>query len=370
MKKKLLNYFLTAFVIISIYNCGGEVEQQEEAVIPVKIYTVQPESLTEYLKLTGTITAGKDQVLYSKVSERIEELPVSVGDRVSKDQVIASQYNALLSQGVEAAKANVQNAEAQFELVQQNYKRMERLYNQRAVSTQQFEQVSTELKAAASALEAARAQLQQAVEQLENSLIKAPFDGIVAAIYVELNQMVPAGQQVAQVIDPSTMKSKIRVASKDMHVIEKGKEVDISIPSIPGQTYKGKIVSIDQAVDPISKTLEIEVLITNADNKIKSGMYAEFMVPASSVDNAIVVPENSLLSQTEIQINRKTGTQETQKRYFLFTVENQKAKLNEVEVGLISSGRAEITNGLNINDSVIIVGNNIVQEGQKVNIIE
>ena len=99
-------------------------------------------------------------------------------------------------------------------------------------------------------------------------------------------------------------------------------------------------------------------------------MYAEFMVPASSVDNAIVVPENSLLSQTEIQINRKTGTQETQKRYFLFTVENQKAKLNEVEVGLISSGRAEITNGLNINDSVIIVGNNIVQEGQKVNIIE
>ncbi len=367
---KNLSLFLLTIIFLSFTGCSNETNQQEEAMVPVKVYNVQPESLTQYLKLTGTISAGKDQVLFSKISERIEELYVKPGNRVNTNQLIARQYNAVLSQGVDAAKANVSNAEAQFELAEQNFKRIERLYDQRAVSTQQFEQASTQLKAATSALEAARAQFQQALEQFENSVIKAPFSGVVAAVYVELNQMVPAGQQLAQIIDPSTMKSKMRVASRDINLIKRGKEVAVSIPSIPGKTYKGRVTSIDQAVDPVSKTLEVEVLITNADDRIKSGMYGEFMIPTVSVEQSIVVPETALLSQTEVQINKQTGTQETAKKYFLFVVENQRAKMKEVQVGLISNSRAEITGGINFNDKVIIVGNNIVQEDQKVNIID
>jgi RND family efflux transporter MFP subunit len=368
-RAKNINLFLSIIILLFI-GCSDDPNQKEEITVPVKIYNVQPESLTEYLKLTGTITAGKDQVLFSKISERIEELYVKPGDRVNTNHLIAKQYNAVLSEGVDAAKANLTNSEAQFELAQQNYSRMERLYNQKAVSTQQFEQVTTQLKAATSALDAARAQLKQAIEQLENSFIKAPFSGVVAALYVELNQMVPAGQQIAQIIDPSTMKSKIRVPSRDVHLIKKGKEVEILIPAVPGKNYRGRVISIDQAVDPVSKTLEIEVLIINADNQIKSGMYGEFMIPTVTVQKAVVVPESALLSQTEVQIDKQTGTQQTTKKYFLFVVENQRAKMKEVKVGLISNSRAEITGGINFNDRVIIVGNNIVQEDQKVNIIE
>jgi RND family efflux transporter MFP subunit len=369
-KIKYLYVFILIIFVAALTGCGEESGQEEEITVPVKIYNVQPESLTQYLKLTGTISAGEDQVLYSKVSERIEELNVAPGDHVKANEIIAKQYNALLAQGVDAAKANVVNLEAQLELTQQNFNRMERLYNQRAVSTQQFEQVSTQLKAAASALDAARAQLKQAVEQLENSIIKAPFAGIVAAVHVELNQMVPAGQQVVQIIDPSSMKSKIRAASRDIGLIKRGKEVEIFIPSIPEKTYRGRVTSIDEAVDPLSKTLEVEVLISNADNKVKSGMYGEFMIPTATVNKAVVVPETALLSQTEVRINRETGTQETEKKYFLFTVNGERAKMKEVKVGLLSSSRAEITKGIDFNDKVIVVGNNIVRENQKVNIID
>ncbi|MFO7446430.1 MAG: efflux RND transporter periplasmic adaptor subunit [Ignavibacteriaceae bacterium] len=372
MKNKLKYlYILLLFIIILPFTgCGEETNQQEETTVPVKVYNVQPESLTQYLKLTGTISAGKDQVLFSKITERVDALYAKPGDRVSVNQVIARQYNASLSQGIDAAKANLANAEAQNELADQNFKRIERLYEQRAVSTQQFEQSSTQFKAAASALESARAQLKQAVEQYENSVIKAPFSGVVAAVFVELNQMVPAGQQVAHIIDPSTMKSKIRAASRDINLIKKGKDVEVSIPAIPGKKYKGKITSIDQAVDPVSKTLEVEVLITDADDYIKSGMYGEFLIPTAIAENTIVVPENALLSQTEVQINKQTGIQETSKKYFLFIVEDQRAKMKEVKVGLLSNGQAEITGGIKVNDKVIVIGNNIVQENQKVNIID
>lgn len=372
MNNKLLNFTLQLSILffLLITGCGGETDETEEAIVPIKIYNVQPESLTQYLKLTGTIMAGKDQVLFSKISERIEALSVKPGDVVSTNQVIARQYNALFAQGVDAAKANLANAEAQFELADQNFRRVDRLYQQRAVSTQQFEQTSAQYKAAASALEAAKAQLKQAIEQLENSIIKAPFSGVVATVFVESNQMVMAGQQIAQIIDPSIMKSKIRVASRDINLIKINLKVEVKVPAIKGKTYEGRVTSVDQAVDPLSKTLEIEVLITNADSDIKSGMYAEFLIPTKTVENAIVIPETALLSQTEVQINKQTGTQETLKRYFLFTVENERAKIKEVEVGLIANSRAELLSGLNFNEKVIVVGNNIVQENQKVNIID
>jgi membrane fusion protein, multidrug efflux system len=368
--KNILSHLILLLAFMILAGCSGETEQQEEAEIPVRVYTVQAENLTQYLKLTGTITAEKDQILFSKISERIESLSVKPGDRVNSNQIIARQYNAAFAQGVDAARAGVENAEAQYELAEINFKRMERLYTQRAVSTQQFEQTSTQFKAASSALDAARAQLQQAVEQLENSIIKAPFSGVVAVVHVELNQMVPAGQPVAQIIDQSAMKSKIKIASRDVNLIQIGQEVEVSIPSIPGQVYAGKVNTIDQAVDPLSKSLEAEVIITDADSRIKSGMYGEFLIPTATVENSVVVPETSLLSQTEVQINKQTGTQETVRRHFLFVVEEDRAKLKEVQVGLISNSRAQIIGGINFNDRVIVVGNNIVQENQKVNIIE
>lgn len=358
--------------LIFIYTgCSKNSENKEEVKVPVRVYSVQPESLSKYLKLTGTISAAKDQILYSKVSERVVELKVKAGDRVGINQTILTQYNAILNQGLDAAKANAANAEAQVELAEQNFARMQRLFNQHAISSQQFEQVTAQRKAAASGLEAARAQLKQAQEQVENSIIKAPFSGVVAAVFVEPNQMLPAGQQAAQIIDPSTMKSKVRVASKDIALIKIGQEVAVSIPSIPEKTYKGKVTTIDRAVDPVSKTLEAEIVITDADDHVKSGMYGEFMIATSSIANSVVIPETALLSQTEVKINKQTGTQEPVRKYFLFTVDgSSKAKLKEVKVGLVSEGRAQITDGVNMNEKVVIVGNNIVQEGDKVNIID
>jgi len=368
MKKLIL--LIPVLFLMLFTGCSKNSETQEEVTVPVKVYQVKPERLTSYLKLTGTISAANDQVLYSKISERIDKLNVKAGDRVNKNQEIAVQYNAILAQGIDAARANVSSAEAQYELAKQNFDRMERLFQQRAVSKQQFEQVTSQLKAASSGLEAAKAQLNQAEEQSANSILKAPFNGIVAAVFVEQNQMVPAGQPVAQIIEPSSMKAKIRVASRDISVIKLNQEVVVSVPSIPEKKYKGKVVSIDRAVDPVSKTLQIEVRILDSDENIRSGLYAEFLIGINSVENSLVVPETALLSQTEVKINKETGTQQPIRKYFLFTVNNKKAKLNEVKVGMISDARAQILNGINTNDKVIVVGNNIVQDGQNINIID
>lgn len=358
------------FLLVVTSGCSKDSKTKEEIKVPVRVYNVQPESLSRYLSLTGTISAQKDQILYSKISERVVDLKVKAGDRILKDGTVLTQYNAILIQALDAARANAANAQAQMELSEQNFTRMQRLFNQRAISPQQFEQTTAQRKASQSALEAAQAQLKQAEEQVENSIIKAPFSGMVAAVFVDQNQMLPSGVQVAQIIDPSVMISKVRVSSKDISLVKPGQEVTVSIPSIPERKYKGKVTILDRAVDPVSKTLEAEIVITDADGHLKSGMYGEFMIATNSVHNSVVIPETALLSQTEVRINKQTGTQEPVRKYFLFIVNGLKAKLREVKVGLISEGRAQITEGVNVNDKVIIVGNNVVQEGQTVNIID
>lgn len=368
--KKLSLCILTALSLVLPAGCGGEEKEEKEISVPVKIYTVRPEDLSQYIKLTGMVTAAKDQMVFSKTSERIEELLVKPGDRIAEGQLIARQYSALFKQTADAAKAGADNAKAQYILAEANFKRMERLYSQKAISPQQFEQADMQFKAAKAGLDAAEAQYLSANEQLENCSVKAPFGGIVAAVYVELNQMLPAGQPVAQIIDPRTMKAKIRVSAKDIQSVKKGYEADIVVPVLAGKTYKGRVVNLDQAIDPVTKTFEAEIVITNPDADLKSGLYAEFLIISRTIKDAVIVPENSLLSQTAVTINKEKGTQQNSRRYFLFTVEQGRAKIKEVTVGLTSAGRAEITKGLSVNEQVIVVGNNIVQDGQSVSVVE
>ena len=76
------------------------------------------------------------------------------------------------------------------------------------------------------------------------------------------------------------------------------------------------------------------------------------------------------MQRTEIKVNKKTGIQKTMKKYFVFAVENGLAKLKEVKTGINSDGRIEILKGLKNSDTVIVVGQNVVRDGQKVKIVD
>ncbi|MCX8010397.1 MAG: hypothetical protein N3A61_04540, partial [Ignavibacteria bacterium] len=111
-------------------------------------------------------------------------------------------------------------------------------------------------------------------------------------------------------------------------------------------------------------------VILSKDKNIKSGIFGEYFIEIQNNPSALIIPEIALIPQTEIRIDRTTGLQSTIKKYFLFVVENNLAKMKEVKTGIANNGQIEITSGLKFGDSVIIVGQNIIKEGQKVNVIE
>lgn len=367
--KKL--FLVSAIFLIFIFtSCEEETKQKNEKVVPVKVFNAKLDNIENFVKATGTITAGEDVIVYSKVSEKIISIFVKPGDRISQGQNIAVQYNALFKQSVDASETAVKSAQAQFNLALQEFTRIKNLYEQKAISSQQFDQIKTQYESAELGLQAAKVQLQQAKEQFDNSFIKAPFSGVVASLYIEKNQMLPAGLPVAQIINSNSMKAKVKIPASEISGIFKGQSVSIEFPSLPDQLFEGIVSEIDQAVDPISKNLQVEVSLNKPNSEIKSGMFGEFLIKTSIKDNSIIVPENAIQSRTEVKIDRETGTQKSIKKYFVFVINNEKADLVEVKTGINSDGRIEILSGLKVGDTIIVVGQNIVKTGDKVKIID
>jgi len=357
-------------LIFLFIGCQPGDEAEEEREVPVKVFVIKPASISKSIKLTGAISSTEDVILYSKISEKLESINVKAGESVKEGQILAVQYNELLKQGVDAAEASLKNAQAQVNLVIQEFERSERLYKQNAVSQQQYDQILTQKQAAEAGLEQASAMMKQAKEQYQNSFIKAPFSGTVAAVYYEVNQMVPAGQPVIHLIGSGGMKAKLKVTAKDIPYIKQGLKTIIKFPSIPDTEFSGVVSSINKAVDAFTKSLEIEVQLNEKDARLKSGLFGEFYIEVTAKENTVVIPENALSRQTEVIIDRDKGIQTPVRKHYVFVVKESRAELIEVEPGISSNGRIEITSGMNNGDTLIIVGQNIVDEGQKVKVID
>lgn len=364
---KFLIIFLAALVWLG---CSQQKEENAEKKVPVKIYKVKSESISKNIRATGSIAGVEDVIVYSKIAERVEKINVTPGQTVKQNQILVEQKNEILKQGLDIANAALKNAEAQSKLSAIEFERINKLFSEKAVSPQQYDQAKTAKEATEYSLEQAKSMYEQAKELYENSFSKAPFNGAVAAIYVEKNQSANIGQPLVQIISPSRMKSKIYLTGEDVQNVKPGQKVIIKFPTIPGVEFNGRVVEINTSIDQMSKSLEVEIEILSKDNRIKSGMFGEFLIETKNITNSLVVPEAALIPQTEIKIDRETGLQNTFKKFYLFIIEKNRAKMKEVKTGIANNGQIEITNGLSIGDSVIIVGQNIVKEGQTVNVIE
>lgn len=368
MNKRILITIVLALTFMVA--CSQNESENSEKAVPVKIYKVKSESISQYIRTTGMVKAEDDVILLSKIPERVEKIYVRPGTRVQKNQILAEQKNDIYKQGMEIANSALRSAEVHLKMTLQDFERMNKLFSEKAISQQQFDQIKSAKETAEQTFNQAKSAYEQSKEQYDNSFIKAPFDGIVAAVYVEENQTINMGQPVIQILSPSKMKSKVNLTGTDVQNVKVGQKVSINFPTITGETFNGRVEKINSSIDQLSKSLEVEIVLLSSDSRIKSGLFGEFLIETKKVNECIVVPENALMPQTEIKIDKETGLQNLFKKFYLFVLDNGRAKLKEVKTGIANNGQIEITSGLSLGDSIIVVGQNIVKQDQKVNVIE
>ena len=364
VKRVVLLFLLAALFVVT--SCKSNKKENAVKSIPVRVLTVRPDSISTYVEVTGNLEAGQDALVLSKTSERLVEILKPAGSSVRENDVIARLNNNLLKQAKLQAEAGLKSARARYQNVKSDFERYQRLYQSKAISDQQWQKMKSAMQEAEAGLQQMEAAYAQAEERYEDSFIKAPFSGIVGSIYFDPGQMVGMGQPVAKIINPKLMKAKLYIPDLYLREIKLDQVVQASFPVIKGRVFKGRIVRIDPAIDPMSRTILAEVTFGNQDRALTSGLYGLFKIKTHERKHTIVIPDNAILSRTEVKVNKQTGETYSIKKNFVFVVQADSARLVQVQKGLSYGDRVEITKGLQIGDNVIIVGQFSLKEGEKV----
>ena len=353
-----------------LMGCAQKEGQQLQEPIPVQVFVVRQDSLVRDVAIPATLEGGHETYLVARVAGKLEKIDVTIGQKVSRGAVVGNMEMALYEQQVAQARAARSAARAALEIAQREFNRMQRLLNDNAIPPQQFDQVKTRYQQAQAQWQQAEAAYQLAKEQWRNALFIAPFSGRIAAIYYDEGQFVPLGQPVFRLVAQRFFKADLAVPDAYWQEVHLGQQVSVAFSEWPDTTFTGEIVRKDEAIDPLSRTFNVRVVLPGDHPQLRAGMFGMFRIAVQKIIGVPVVPDNAVASRTEVVIDPRTGRSHYQQRYYAFVVQHGVARRIPVQVGLIAADRIAITRGLQPGDSLIVVGQKLVKDGQPVKVVE
>lgn len=347
---KYINIFTALAVLVALAACSDkkekETEEETDETPSVKVETVSERDVAQEWTYTATVEADKVNNISAMMANRIREIYVEEGQRVSKGQklVVMDDINATNYQ------IQVDNARASLANITLDYNRALELYKIGGGTKQAVDQMQTQVINAKNALAAAERTLKNAAE---NTVLVSPINGVVTARNYDPGDMT-ANLPVITVgqIQPN-VKVMVNISENDYESIKRGMPVKVTFDAFPDDEFSGHVSRIYPTVDPASRTFQTEILISNASGKIMPGMFARVDVNLGSQSH-IVVPDRAVVKQTG------SGNK------YVYVYKNGTVEYIQVETGQRIGNSYELISGLADGDSVVITGQNALQNGIRV----
>jgi RND family efflux transporter MFP subunit len=297
--------------------------QAEDKGPPVLVARADPMPAERTLSLSADVRALYQASVYAKVAGYVREVKVDKGDRVKKDQVLGTIESPQTDEATRAARADVA-------LKERTAARARRLAPD-TVSQQ-------ELEMAMSDLAVARANLAAALAQQGYQVLRAPFDGVVTARYVDPGALMPAatgstqgGSPFVDVADPSTLRIQFYVGQDSAPFVEAGDDVTLREDARPDQKWPAKVTRKAEALDPKSRTMLVEVQFDNREAHVLPGTFLH-------VDLGIHAPPLPRVPAEALFVREG--------RSLVAVVENDHARFVEVEPGVSDGRTMQVRTGL------------------------
>ncbi len=311
--------------------------------------TTSEQKFNHFIELQGNVKTKQNVLVYPEMPGILNKVYVKEGQKVIKDDILATIDDGGLSQQLLLLKSNEQLAKTTFE-------RQKRLWDQQIGSEIQYLQAKTSYDSQKNAT-------RQLKKQLGKFTIRAPFSGIIDDVFKEKGTVVAPGPgaEIFRIINLSNMYIETDVPESYISSIKKNKMVEVNFP-ILGRSYDSSIRQVGNFINPSNRTFRIEVGIPNLGGEIKPNLTAKLRLNDYSNSNAILIPQ-SIISE-----NAK-GQQ------FIYVVKDNKEK-NQVyaerlviETGKTNGDFIEVTKNLDANVDIILEGARSVNNGQVVKVI-
>lgn len=316
----------------------GTVRDSVQSGIAVSVLPLAPQVFKNYIDVQGRVDADENVSVSTEMPGTITKINVSVGDNVTKGQVLAETDARTIHQ-------NIADLQTNYELVTQVYEKQKNLWEQKIGTEIQYLQAKTNKESMEKKIDL----LQQ---QLSMSKIISPISGTVDAVDIKLGQMVAPGMPAIRVINFSNLKVKADVAETYASKIKKGSEVLVEFPDME-DSVAAKVNFVSRAISPATRTFLVEVLLDNK-KEYHPNMVARLNInDYQSKEPVIVVPVRT------IQKDENNAS-------FVFVAENGVAQKRIVTLGKEYRGRAEIKSGLKENDLLVTLGYDVINDGDAI----
>ncbi|MDQ1317991.1 MAG: Efflux transporter periplasmic adaptor subunit [Candidatus Poribacteria bacterium] len=259
----------------------------------------------------------------------------------AKTSLESAQENKMLvdikRSSMDSAKAQVDNALAAFE---------------QAIVAKDTSTWEKDLAQADAAVKRAQASFDLAQQRLDESVIKAPINGTITQRFLDKGGMASTTKPFVNIANMDVVKITAKVPERELGSIKQGQKAIVKPDAYPDEEFTGKLVNISPIIDRTSQTCDIEVEVSNPNQRLKPGMFTRVELTVSENKVALVIPSDSFIKESEDN--------------YVFVADNGKAIKKKVTLGISDGIKIEVISGLNLGEQLIIAGQSTLKDGMSV----
>ncbi|HSP15042.1 MAG TPA: efflux RND transporter periplasmic adaptor subunit [Thermoanaerobaculia bacterium] len=223
---------------------------------------------------TGEFVSPVRSELSARITGRVGKIYVDEGSRVTKGQPILEIETQYVRLNLQKAEADSARAKAMLDDTKRDLERKKGLMATNSIPQATFDRSLTAFDQANAAYASAQAQVALLRQQLEDSVVRSPIDGVVAAKRTDVGQRLSDNTVAVVVAQTSPLKLRFRVPERYLSSVHKGQSVKANVDPYPGQVFEGRVTVIGGVIDPATRSLLVETEFPNRDGKLRPGMFA------------------------------------------------------------------------------------------------
>jgi RND family efflux transporter MFP subunit len=328
---------------------GGRARALTVRVAPVAVQDVVYE-----IKAPGTLEAEELVQITAQVEGAVTAVRFHEGDRVGPGTVLLRIDPARYALELRRAEANYQRALADARRAASDLSRREQLAEEQLVAAEELNRARQEAERLDADAQSAKAARDIAAQNAARSAVRPPQPGIINTRTVETGKFVKTGDVLATVVDVSRLRLRFKVSEAESLRARAAQTVRFRISSLGAREFAATIYHVGDLADPATRQVEVMGWVKNP-GELKPGFFAEVTLASETRRGALVVPEGAV--------------QASEKGFVTYAVEDGKAKLHPIEIGLrTGTGLVEILSGVKAGDVVVVEGSDRLTDGLEVQV--
>ena len=347
-KDEYVNAMNAMKVELNEINSGIAFLDENERLTLVSKYEIKEQVFTSYIEAQANLKTRKNILILPEFQGTLEKIYVDEGQNVSKGKLLAEINDSGL-------KDQLDQLIIQRDFAKENYERIQRLWENNIGSEIQFLKSKSDFES-----------IQKGVDQMRDMLSKtkiyAPFTGVVDEIIANQgSNLIPGVTNILRLVNLDDVYAEAFVSEKYISSISNGTEALVKIPLL-NKEIQSKVTQTGNFIDPNNRTFRIEIPVDNTDRRIKQNLDAKILINTYKKDNAVVVPLRIIREDAEgknyiyvMDEDKKDGVYITRKAV--------------IKIGNKSNTDAEVIEGLNFGEIIVLEGANLVEDLQRVKLI-